>query len=162
MKFHLIQLIGSIVVMIIGLANLDSTAGKVILALGVLWLINTVRLMWNKKGAHSIVRFVDGLPFIDDLPGPKQIILTAAHPMMKDVYSVFLNNELIGTVTYSRPLTFAVAKQKNVLHVADFYLYPCFFEVENFDGPGQLEMRMGTASPKVVIVEKTGLKPFQP
>lgn len=162
MAFNIVQLVLAVIVICIGLAALGGTAGKAIFAVGGLWFINTVRMMWHGKGASSIVQFEKNTASVEDLVTPKQITLTAVNPMMKENYSVFLNNENIGSVTYSQPFTFSVTKQKNVLHISKWHRNPCFFEVSSVNGIGQLEMKMGLTTPKLVIVENTGLKQSAP
>ena len=161
MIFNIIQLILSIILICVGLAAFTETVGKGIFAVGGILLINTIRMMWHGKGALSVVQFVNELPSVEDLHLPKQITLTAANPMMKDDYAVFLNNEKVGIVTHSNPFTFSTTKLKNVLHISNWHRNPCFFEISDPNGLGQLEMQMGLTTPKLVIIENTGIKPLQ-
>jgi hypothetical protein len=155
----MIQALLSVVIMVIGLAAMSTgPVGGVVFAVGGLWFLNTVRIMWGRRNASSINAFTDTLSSVPDLPTPKQITITAANPMMRDWLQVSLNGEQIGRVKAGSPFTFSVTKQKNIVSLPGGKKSACCFEVTEADGTGELEIRMGMTTPLVKAVDGCGIR----
>jgi hypothetical protein len=157
----IIQLILSIGVIITGISLLANNpenwwwGGSVLIA-GLGWLVQDITSM--RGSSKKIATFISNLRYIEDLPAPKSVTISAGIPLGLGGKEVKLNGAAIGSVNNNKPLAFSVAKRKNVLTLEGGGT--CFFEVSDTAGEGSIQLKMGLASPKAEIVESSGLKPF--
>jgi hypothetical protein len=159
----IIQLILSIGVIITGISLLVNNSdnwwwGGSVLIAGLGWLLQNITSM--RSSSKATTTFISNLRYIEDLPVSKSVTISTGIFLGLGGKEVKLNGAAIGNVNNNKPLTFSVTKKKNVLTLEGGGTR--FFEINNTAGEGSILIKMALASPKVEIVESSGLKPFVP